>query len=82
MLNLDPNALARTCVSAALSANLLRDEGEVSKAARLESLARTIVRELLASGDEGAEVLKELLAHDSPAVRALCHSQRISDDRC
>lgn len=80
MLNLDPNDLAQTYVSAALSANMLRDQGEISKAARLESLARTIVRELLASGDQGEELFNELLTHEYPAVRALCLAHRAEAD--
>lgn len=46
MLNLEPTDLRTTYVSALASAELLRREGETAKAARVESLARIIAREL------------------------------------
>jgi len=46
MLNLEPAELKKTYQSALLSAELLRRSGETSKAARLESLARIIERQL------------------------------------
>jgi hypothetical protein len=46
MLNLDPIEQKETYRSAVLSAELLRQCGEVAKAARLESLARSLAREI------------------------------------
>ena len=76
MLNLEPNDLAGTCVSAVLSATMAREAGETERAARLESLAHAIARELLAQGERGKAVLESLKRHDSAAVRAVCHAHR------
>ena len=46
MLNLEPADLRNTWRAALASADLLRREGDITKAARVESLARILVREL------------------------------------
>lgn len=76
MLNLNPNDLGGICVSAVLSASMARQAGETDRAARLESLAHAIARDLLCQGERGKQVLETLQRHDSPDVRALCHSHR------
>jgi hypothetical protein len=46
MLNLDLTELRNTYLTARASAELLRSEGQSAKAARVESLARLLAREL------------------------------------
>ena len=51
MLNLEPAELRNTWRTALASAELLRREGEMAKAARVESLARIVERELARRGE-------------------------------
>ena len=46
MLNLDPTDLRKTYQAAIASAELLRRSGEEAKAARVDSLARMVLRQL------------------------------------
>lgn len=46
MLNLDLTELRNTYLSARASAELLRNEGQTAKAARVDSLARLLAREI------------------------------------
>jgi len=46
MMNLDLTELRNTYLSARASAELLRSEGQTAKAARVDSLARLLAREI------------------------------------
>lgn len=59
MLNLDLTELRNTYLSARASAEMLRSEGQTAKAARVDSLARLLAREIERRGSSS-------LPFDSP----------------